>query len=285
MVRRLTAAGFEVLGYNRTQAKASALRDEAGMQVAESPRQVAAETDVVMSMVSDDSALRAIALGPAGIVAGLGTGKTWVDFSTVSPRLSVELGEHAAACGSARLEAPVSGSVPAVEAGTLVILVGGDEAVVARVEPVLRHLGSIQRIGVVGQALALKLAINLSIPLQLFGFAEGLVIAERAGLDRDRVIELMLGTVLASPMLKYRIPFAQQPPQTPWFTVGMMLKDVELALDEASARGVATPMTARAADLLKLAMRRGLGEEEVAAVVSMLEALQGPVSDDPLVAQ
>ncbi len=275
MARRLAAAGFEVVGYNRSAAKAAAIERDLGMRVASSPREVAEETDVVMSMVADDRAVREVAVGDAGILAGLRTGQAWVDFSTISPQLSVELGHATAARGSQRIEAPVSGSVPAVESGTLVILVGGDEAALASVEGVLRHLGRIEKIGGLGQALAFKLALNLSIPVQLLGFAEGLAIAERTGLGRDVAIEPMLGTVLASPMLKYRIPFVQEPPEQPWFTTEMMLKDVDLALAEARRLGVEAPLTLQAGDLLRAAARRGFGQQEVASVVRMVEEMAG----------
>ena len=281
MVRRLARAGYLVLGYNRTIAKSAALAREVGMGVASTAREAAQGSDVVLSVLADDEAVRAVALGPQGILAGLAPGQVWVDCSTVSPGLSVELGEVAARGGAVRLEAPVSGSVPAVEAGTLVILAGGDAAALTAVEPVLAHLGTVRRVGGLGQALALKLAINMSIPAQLVAFAEGLVLAERAGLDRDRAIDLMLATPIASPMLRYRIPFAQRQPAEPWFTTEMMLKDVQLALGEAAARGIAIPMTELGAELLRRAALGPRRLQECAAVVNLVEELAGPAPGGP----
>ena len=126
---------------------------------------------------------RLVASGPDGILAGLAAEKIWVDMSTVSPPASRELAERVRARGATMLDAPVSGSVPQVQAGTLTIMVGGDEDAYARVEPILRELGTPTHIGENGQGLVLKLAINISLAVQMLAFAEGLLMAERAGID------------------------------------------------------------------------------------------------------
>src|SRR5205807_8708729 len=144
-----------------------------------SPREVAEAADVVFTSVPDDAALEDVASGPDGILAGLAEGQTWVDVSTVSPQLSREMAGRTDAQAASMLDAPVSGSVPQVQAGTLTIMVGGDEAAYREVEPLLRELGTPNYVGDNGQGLALKLAINISLAVQMLAFAEGLLLAER----------------------------------------------------------------------------------------------------------
>src|SRR5207253_2817601 len=144
------------------------------------PREVAQAADVVFSSLPGDSVLEDVASGPEGILTGLTTGKIWVDMSTISPRASRRLAERVRTLGATFLDAPVSGSVPQVQAGTLTIMVGGSEKSYARVEPLLRELGSPKHIGENGQGLVLKLAINISLAVQMLAFAEGLLLAERA---------------------------------------------------------------------------------------------------------
>src|SRR5207302_5085804 len=143
-------------------------------------------------------------------------GKVWVDVSTVSPRASRNLAERVSALGSAMLDAPVSGSVPQVQSGTLTIMVGGDGDAYARVEPVLRELGSPTHVGENGQGLVLKLAINISLAVQMVAFAEGLVMAERAGIERELAVEVMTASPIGSPMLKARGRLVLKPPETAW---------------------------------------------------------------------
>src|SRR5204862_246737 len=148
--------------------------------------------------------LESVASGPDGILAGLTDEKVWLDMSTVSPNASREVAERVRGLGAAMLDAPVSGSVPQVQAGTLTIMVGGDEDAYARVEPILRELGTPTRIGENGQGLVLKLAINISLAVQMLAFAEGLVLAERAGIDPKLAIDVMTESPIGSPMLKAR---------------------------------------------------------------------------------
>src|SRR4029077_11202387 len=135
--------------------------------------------DIVITSIPNDDTLREIASGDDGIQAGLEDGKVWVDMSTVSPRASREVAEQVRATGALMLDAPVSGSVPQVRSGTLTIMVGGDKGAYRRVEPALRELGTPTRIGDNGQGLALKLAINISLAVQMLAFSEGLLLAAR----------------------------------------------------------------------------------------------------------
>src|SRR5919197_6058637 len=238
---RLLAAGHELHGTNRTRSKAQLLI-ERGLTWHGTPREAAAAADVVFSMVSDDAALTAIATGPDGILAGLGPGKVYVDMSTVSPTASVELAARVRELGALMLDAPVSGSVPQAEAGTLAIMVGGDQAAYRQLEPLLRELGqTVTRVGDNGAGVLLKLAINVSLAVQTLAFSEGLLLAECGGIDPRVAAEVMSGSPIGSPMLKARVPLLLNLPDHAWFTVALMRKDIRLALAEAERVGAMLP--------------------------------------------
>lgn len=167
---------------------------EKGLRWCDTARQVAEAADIVFTSLPDDGVSEAVASGPDGILAGLGPAKIWVDLSTVNPRASRDLAGRVRARGAAMLDAPVSGSVPQVQSGTLTIMVGGDEKTYSRVEPVLRELGTPTRIGDNGQGLVLKLAINISLAVQMLAFCEGLLLAQRDGSTLGWPLEVMAHT-------------------------------------------------------------------------------------------
>ncbi|MBX5436552.1 MAG: NAD(P)-dependent oxidoreductase [Alicyclobacillaceae bacterium] len=276
MARRLHRQGHEVVVYNRTRQKADRVREACpGIGIAASPAEAAASAAYVITMVADDEALAAVADGLTGLLAGL-QGSTWIDMSTVSPAASRRYAEQARACGGLRVEAPVSGSVDAAENGTLLVFTAGEEDACRAVEPLLSDMArEVRYVGAYGQALAVKLAINLNIGIQMIGFSEGLLLAERAGLPRERAIDFMLSSVIASPLLKYRVPFIENPPEEPWFTNRLMLKDHRLALDEAHQRRVTLLLTNLAADVLRMACAHGYADEELALVSRFLGELNG----------
>ena len=173
------------------------------------------------------------------------------------------------------LDAPVSGSVPQVQSGTLTIMVGGDEQAYARVEPILRELGTPTHIGENGQGLVLKLAINISLAVQMLAFAEGLVLAERAGIDRKRAVDVMTQTPIGSPMLKARAALVLDLPDDAWFDVSLMQKDIVLALDTARQLRVPLPTAATADELLTVARALGYQRRDLAALHEVLAQLAG----------
>ncbi|MFQ5830057.1 MAG: NAD(P)-dependent oxidoreductase [Candidatus Methylomirabilia bacterium] len=275
MVPRLLGAGHHVIGYNRTRAKAELLI-AAGMRVAESPRAAAEASDVVLSMVSDNEALRAVALGPEGILAGLRFGATWVEMSTVSPAVTRMLGEQVGARGAAMLDGPVSGSPVTLEQGQLSILIGGEAHVLERVRSCLLAIGpTITHVGPLGAAVTMKIATNLGLAVQMLAFSEAVLLAEKGGIARERAVEALLKTVAASPMLKYRGPFVLQMPEEVLFNVPMMQKDLQLALDLGQAAGVVLPSTAMAQEMLTAARGRGLAEHDFAVVFDILAWMSG----------
>jgi len=214
---RLLAQGNVVHGTNRTRAKANPLIRQ-GLVWCDTPRTTVEGSDVVISMVTNDGALATVTEGPDGILAGLVPGTVYIDMSTVSPQASRTLAEQVSSRGAAMLSAPVSGSVPAVENGSLAIIAGGQVDAFKRVEPILRQLGNtVTFVGDVGHALLLKLAINISLAVQMLAFSEGVLLAERGGLDRTVALEVMTHSAIGSPMLQARASLLRELPDNAWF--------------------------------------------------------------------
>lgn len=275
IARRLLEAGHTVHGYNRTREKARPL-EEIGLIVEDSPRAVAEKADVVASMVTNVNALRAISEGPDGILAGLSPGKLWIEHSTASPAASRELAERVRELGADMVDAPVSGSVSTLEEGRLSVMVGGSAEAFERAEPILLDVGpKVTHVGSNGQALLLKIAINLSLHVQMVAFCEGLLLAEKDGIEREVAVDAMLGSVIASPMLKYRGPFVLEQPAEAWFDVNMMQKDMLLALEAGRDLDVPMPTTAASNELLTAARGMGLAEQDFAIVYEVLAAMSG----------
>jgi 3-hydroxyisobutyrate dehydrogenase-like beta-hydroxyacid dehydrogenase len=269
MAARYLAAGYEVHGEAQVRERAQHLVD-AGLRWCDVPRQVAEAVEVVFTSIPDDAALNDVASGPDGLLAGLGTGKTWVDVSTVSPRTSRQIAERVRETGAVMLDAPVSGSVPQVQSGALTIMVGGDEEAYGRVEPVLRELGTPTRVGDNGQGLVLKLAINISLAVQMLALSEGLLLAERDGVDRKLALGVMTGSAIGSPMLKARAPFVLDLPEEAWFDVDLLHKDIRLALETARELDVPAPSASVADEVLSAATELGYGHRDIAALFQVL---------------
>jgi 3-hydroxyisobutyrate dehydrogenase-like beta-hydroxyacid dehydrogenase len=274
MAARFLAAGYPVYGEDQDRDRARGLMHD-GLEWRRTPREVAEAADVVFTSVPDDSVLELVASGPEGILAGLAAGKIWVDMSTVSPNASREIAKRVHELGATMLDAPVSGSVPQVQAGTLTIMVGGDKQAYARVEPILRALGTPTHIGENGQGLVLKLAINISLAVQVLAFAEGLLLAERSGIDRKLAVDVMTQSPIGSPMLKARGPLILDLPDDAWFDVRLMQKDIVLALDTGRELRVPLPTAATADELLTVARALGYERRDLAALYEVLGRLAG----------
>ena len=231
---------------------------------------MAEAAEIVLTSLPDDEALESAASGPDGILAGLAADKVWVDVSTVSPRVSRELAERARERGAALLDAPVSGSVPQVQSGTLTIMVGGDDDAYRRVEPVLRELGTPTHVGENGQGLALKLAINISLAVQMLAYSEGLLLATRSGVDPTVATRVMTESPIGSPMLKARAPLVLDLPEEAWFDVSLMHKDITLALALARELDLLLPSADAADGALSQAERLGYGRRDIAALYKAL---------------
>ncbi|HSL49903.1 MAG TPA: NAD(P)-dependent oxidoreductase [Candidatus Deferrimicrobiaceae bacterium] len=270
MARRLLDAGYAVCGYNRTAAKAAELV-RAGMTLAASPREVAERADAVFTMVTDDAALEAVTQPPDGLLAGWRRGAVLIEMSTVSPAVIERLAGAVAARGGALLDAPVSGSPATLDAGQLSFMVGGDPAVLERVRPYLEAVGpTITHVGAVGLAKSMKIAVNQGLAVQMLAFSEAVLLAEKAGIDRTRAVEVLLKSVVASPMVKYRGPFVLGMPREAWFDVDMIQKDLRLALDMAHASGVTLPTVALTHELMTAAKGLGLAQYDFAVVFDVI---------------
>jgi len=275
MTEKLLEKGHNVTGYNRTKSKAQWLIDK-GMKWADSPRAVCSAADVILSMVTNSQALSQIADGPNGVLEGLGPGKVWIDMSTVSPAVSRTLAGRVREKGADMVDAPVSGSVVTVQQGKLSVMVGGRPETFERVKPILLDLGpKVTHVGENGLALVMKIAINLALPTQILAFTEGVLLAEKSGIKRETAVEVLLNSVLGSPMLQYRGPFVLKMPDEAWFNVNMMQKDAQLALELGRQVDVPLPTTALANEYLTAARAMGLAEKDFAIVFKVLEKLSG----------
>lgn len=275
IARRLMAAGHTVTGYNRTKAKARWLLD-CGLRWADTPREVAAAAEITFSMLTDTAALDAVTQGPDGILAGLTNGTIYVDMSTVSPAASRDLAVQVRGRGARMLDAPVSGSVSTLEEGKLSIMVGGERAAFERAQPVLLDIGpTVTHVGPNGQAVLMKIATNLSLAVQMLAFSEGVILAEKGGIPRATAVEVLLSSVIASPMVKYRGPFVLRMPDEAWFDVRMMQKDMGLALELGRQLSVPLPTTAVTNEMLTAAKSMGFGAQDFAVLFHALGRMAG----------
>lgn len=271
MAARYLAAGYTVYGEDRDREHAESLIDE-GLRWAGTAREVAEQADVVLTSLPNEEIVESVASGPAGILAGLKEGKLWADLSTISPRASRELAERVReeGNGAQMLDTPVSGSVPQVKSGTLTIMVGGDEDAYRRIEPVLQVLGSPTHIGKNGQGLVLKLAINISLAVQTLAFSEGLLLAERDGIDPQRAAKVMVDSQIGSPMLKLRLPLILDPPEEAWFDIGLMHKDIRLVRQAGAELSTPLPSAGVADEVLGQAEQLGYTHRDIAAMGEVL---------------
>jgi 3-hydroxyisobutyrate dehydrogenase-like beta-hydroxyacid dehydrogenase len=272
---RLLGSGHQVTGYNRTRAKAQWLVDR-GMKWANSPRDVATAADVIFTMVTNAEALTSVAEGDSGLLAGLSSEKYCVDMSTVGPDISRRLASNVRERGADMIDAPVSGSVLTVQQGKLSIMVGGRQETFERLKPVLQDIGpKVTYVGANGLALALKIALNLQLAVQMLAFSEGVLLAEKGGISRDTAVDVMLHSAVASPMLQYRGPFVLKQPEQAWFDVNMMQKDVLLAMELARKLNVPVPTTAVSNEFLTAARGMGWEKSDFAIVFEVLARMAG----------
>ena len=259
IVPRLMAAGHQVTGWNRSKDKAEPLL-KVGMLWAGTPREVAAQSEIVFSIVTDSKAVKSCALGPDGIVSGLKKGGIYIDMSTIEPDASREVAAEFAKAGSIMLDGPLSGSPVTVAAGNASVMIGGDEAAYQRAMPVLLAIGpKVMRIGGNGLACQTKIAVNLLLMVEVIAFGEAVALAEKGGVAREAVVDAILKSVAASPVLGYRGPFVLdgKMPDVPLADVTLQQKDMILALNLGRTLGSPVPLAAAANEMMNAC--RGLG--------------------------
>lgn len=275
IVPRLLEAGHEVTGWNRTPAKAEPLLG-AGMNWAPTPRELASGADVVFSMVTDAAAVRTVALGDEGVIEGLGSDSVYLDMSTIDPLVSREVATAFAERGRVMLDAPLSGSPVTVRAGTASTMVGGDIAAFEKVKPVLFDIGSkVSHIGPSGTAVQMKVAINLTLIVEMVVFCEAVALAEKGGVDRKVAVDAMLKSVVASPVMGYRGPFILEMPEKPLADVTLQQKDMVLALEVARRQGSPAPLGAVANELLNACRGLGIDHRDFVTVFDVYHMLGG----------
>jgi 3-hydroxyisobutyrate dehydrogenase-like beta-hydroxyacid dehydrogenase len=259
IVPRLMQAGYTITGWNRSRDKAQPLI-EAGMKIGETPRAIAEQSEIVFSIVTDAAAVKAVALGPDGIVSGLRKGGIYIDMSTIDPDASRSVAAEFVKAGSVMLDGPISGSPVTVKAGQASVMIGGDEAAFERAKPVLFAIGpKVTRIGGNGLACQMKIAINLLLMVEVICFGEAIALAEKGGVAREVAVDAVLKSVAASPVLGYRGPFILEGkmPQIPLADVTLQQKDMSLALDLGRRLGSPVPLAAAANEMMNAC--RGLG--------------------------
>jgi 3-hydroxyisobutyrate dehydrogenase-like beta-hydroxyacid dehydrogenase len=252
IAHRLHDAGYHVVVWNRTKAKADPLV-EAGMGWAETPRELAESVDVLFTMLTNTAAIEATADGPDGVLAGLSADVVWADMSTIAPDASVALAERVRAAGAYFLDCPVSGSPATLAAGQLSVMVGGDRRAFERVEELLHAIGpKVTYIGTNGHAILTKVAINLALVVSVTAFAEGVALVEKAGVDRAAVVDAVLKSVIASPVIGYRAPLLVDDTDV-FADVELQQKDLVLAQELARRLGMAVPNCAATSEMLNAA--------------------------------
>lgn len=275
MARHVIGAGWPLVVYNRT-AEATRPFAERGAAVAHTPDKVAHSSDIVFTMVSDDSAVRSVVFGDNGVLAGLGQGKVLVDMTTASPGLALELESAASKVGAATLDVRVSGSVDAAEKGELLILIGGDHRVVDRVRPILDLFGrKFIRTGGHGSAAIAKIALNVILGLQMQALSEAIVLATKTGLALAVIAEVVEASGVASPFIRGKLRLVLEGDFERRFSLRMMQKDLRLALSEAERSATVLPATTAANETAKGGLCFGVGELDVAALYLALAEASG----------
>jgi 3-hydroxyisobutyrate dehydrogenase-like beta-hydroxyacid dehydrogenase len=275
MVDRLLSKGHSVTGYNRTRAKAQWLVQK-GMSWADSPRAVATVSDFTFAMVTNSAAIQAVTEGPDGLLAGLSAGKTFIDMSTISPTVSRSLAAKVRAAGADMVDSPVSGSVITLQEGKLSVMVGGRKETFEKIKPILLDIGpKVTHVGDNGLALSMKIAVNLSLAVQMLAFSEGVLLAEKSGIARQTAVDVLVNSAVASPMIKYRGPFVLRQPDEAWFDVNMMQKDMVLAMELGRQLDVPLPTTAVSNEFLTAARGMGWTKYDFACMFDVLAAMSG----------
>jgi 3-hydroxyisobutyrate dehydrogenase-like beta-hydroxyacid dehydrogenase len=270
----LRRAGFELTVYNRTRERAEAWAAEHGGQVADSPREVGERSDLVITMVVDGPQVEAMLLGRGGAAAGAQPGTLFVDMSTIGPADARRIGAAVAEQGHRFVDAPVTGSAPRAEDGTLTIMAGGSDEDMARAMPLLEAMGElIVHVGPVGTGQQVKVLSNAVSAVNCATLAQALVVGRRADVDLEALLQVMAGGSANSTMLQLKGEPMLKHDFSPLFKLDHMLKDVRLCLEEARAAGAAFPAAALAGELYAAGAGRGLGEQDFAAVLTVVEAL------------
>jgi len=266
MARRLLSSGFHVVVFNRSWEKSLSLA-KAGALVAESPKDAAARTDVILSMVADDNASRAVWLGENGALTGVSPGSILIESSTLSVVWVKELSALAGQHGCEFLDAPVTGTKPHAASGELFFMVGGSAAALEKVRSVLSVLGrEVLHLGPVGSGALIKLINNFVCGVEAAAFAEAIALVDKSGLNREKCLAVLENSALASPLIKRIISSMKTNDYTPNFPLKLMTKDLGYAISESENAGATLKTAAPALEVFQHAAAEGLGDLDFSAV-------------------
>jgi 3-hydroxyisobutyrate dehydrogenase-like beta-hydroxyacid dehydrogenase len=272
----LAKAGYELTVFNRTRERAEAWAAEHGGTVAGSPREVAEASDIVITMVVDGDQVKQMILGEDGALAGARERTLFVDMSTIAPATARELAETLSAEGHAFVDAPVTGSSPKAEAGTLTIMVGGAEADVERARPLFEVMGErIVHAGEAGQGQAVKVLSQGVTAVNCATLAQAITVGRRIGVDLEALLQVMTGGSSDSTMRELKGQAMVDHDIPVLFKLEHMLKDVVLCLEESRGAGASFPVAGLAQELYSAGVGRGLGQEDFASVLDVIEGLTG----------
>lgn len=275
MALNLLKAGNKLVVYNRTAAKAEPLK-QAGARVAASAAEAAKDADFVVVIVSDSAAVEDVVMGKDGILETVASGAIVIDSSTISPAVSRKMACHVAGKGASWLDAAVTGSKHGAEKGELIFMVGGDRQTFDRAMPVLQVLGKKHiYCGQNGMGLAAKLAQNTIQATMLEIFCEGLVLAAKAGVTPETMLEIIQSSMARSTLTDFKAPFILKGDFTPYFPLKLMHKDLELAMEAGFAQNVPMPALAAVKEVYSAAKAQGKGDLDYASVITYLEELAG----------
>jgi 3-hydroxyisobutyrate dehydrogenase-like beta-hydroxyacid dehydrogenase len=276
MAANLRRAGYELTVHNRTRSRADEWAREHGGTVAATPREVGERSDVVITMVVDGGQVEQALLGAHGVARGAEPGTLCVDMSTIAPVDARRIGEALHARGMRFVDAPVTGSSPRAEAGTLTIMAGGAQEDVARAQPLFDVMGQLTvHVGPAGHGQTVKLINNAVAATNCAVLAQALLVGRATGVDVEALVRIMAAGSGASTMLDLKAGPMQAHDWSTLFKLEHMLKDVRLCLEESDRAGVPFPAAAATRELLVAGMRRGLGDADFAAVLEVLEGLAG----------
>ncbi len=271
MAQNLAKAGHEVSVWNRTSGK-----DVEGARTATSPSDAARGAEVVWICVADTKAVEGILFGENGVTESLTAGMTIVDSSTIAPASTKAFAERVRPQGVHYVDAPVTGSKVAAEAGTLIFMVGGEEAVIDTLSPLFAAMGKkIFRMGETGKGHAAKLVMNLQIAMIYEGFAEALTLGAKLGVDAEKLVPLINASMVKSGVVEYKAPFVLKRDFSPNFPLRLMYKDLRLALEAAKQVRVKLPGLETVEQLYEIAAEDGQGDLDYAATLTLLEKWAG----------
>ena len=272
MARRLLDAGYQVTVYDRTREKAKAL-GQRGAQVAQMPKELAANCQVVLVCVTDDQAQHDVMFGPEGALAGTHAGSVIIDLSTVSPDASRRLFQAAKEKDVPMIDAAVSGSVPQVDQGSLVIFVGGEHKTFEQCKPILDVLGQYSfSMGASGMGTTMKLVVNTLLGVGMQALAEAIALGEKAGVEKGLLLDVLGQTAVLTPGQKSKLENVRREQYPTNFALSLIHKDLSLVLSQAYDVSVSMPATAAAQQMSSAAMAKGM-DADFSIMIQFMEEL------------